>query len=272
MRLDDGQADGDELAEELEDLLRGHHVLLPDDVLHLQQRPISQEPKTSSASTRSSKSTGTRGSTYPDPRSGLLPRLEQLGDVPPHLAELQLPPVPQQLDPRDRQLQQRLAAPRPPAHSAREPNQNWNHTNRTDNRSSTRNPPTPETEEPRAHLPLGAAEAAAAAALEEGVQHRHVARRGVRWGGKRPPDRKRASGGGICAWGVRSEEGEEKRREFEGGDEVEVEPTGARSVGARSTRRGHLLHCARDRDRPLPTRGRRIGDPRCLFPGGVLSG
>ena len=41
---------------------------------------------------------------------------------------------------------------------------------------------------------------------------------------------------------------------------------------ARSTRRGHLLHCARDRDRPLPTRGRRIGDPRCLFPGGVLSG
>jgi len=127
LRLDDGQADGDELAEELEDLLRGHHVLLPDDVLH------------------------------PDPRSGLLPRLEELGDVPPHLAELQLPPVPQQLDPRDRQLQQRLA--------------------------------------------LGAAEAAAAAALEEGVQHRHVARRGVRWGGKRPPDRKRASGGGICAWG-----------------------------------------------------------------------
>ena len=110
MRLDDGQADGDELAEELEDLLRGHHVLLPDDVLHLQQRPISQEPKTSSASTRSSKSTGTRGSTYPDPRSGLLPRLEQLGDVPPHLAQLQLPAVPQQLDPRDRQLQQRLAA------------------------------------------------------------------------------------------------------------------------------------------------------------------
>ena len=80
-------------------------------------------------------------STYPDPRSGLLPRLEKLGDVPPHLAELQLPPVPQQLDPRDRQLQQRLAAPRPPAHSAREPNQNWNHTNRTDNQSSTRNPP-----------------------------------------------------------------------------------------------------------------------------------
>ena len=73
--------------------------------------------------------------------SGLLPRLEELGDVPPHLAELQLPPVPQQLDPRDRQLQQRLAAPRPPAHSAREPNQNWNHTNRTDNQSSTRNPP-----------------------------------------------------------------------------------------------------------------------------------
>jgi len=30
LRLDDGQADGDELAEELEDLLRGHHVLLPD--------------------------------------------------------------------------------------------------------------------------------------------------------------------------------------------------------------------------------------------------
>jgi hypothetical protein len=36
--LDDGQADGDELAEELEDLLRGHHVLLPDDVPHLQQQ------------------------------------------------------------------------------------------------------------------------------------------------------------------------------------------------------------------------------------------
>lgn len=79
MRLDDGQADGDELAEELKNLLRGHHVLLPDDVLH------------------------------PDSRGGLLAGLEQLGDVPPHLPQLQLPPVPQQLDPRDRQLQQRLA-------------------------------------------------------------------------------------------------------------------------------------------------------------------
>lgn len=106
MRLDDGQSDSDELAEELEDLLRGHHVLLPYDVLH------------------------------PDPRGGLLARLEQLGDVPAHLAQLQLPPVPQQLYPRDRQLQQRLA--------------------------------------------LGAAEAAAAAALaEEGVQHRHGARPGA---------------------------------------------------------------------------------------------
>lgn len=79
MRLDDGQANSNKLAEELEDLLRRHHVLLPDDVLH------------------------------PDPGGGLLSCLEQLGDVPPHLAQLQLPPVPQQLDPRDRQLQQRLA-------------------------------------------------------------------------------------------------------------------------------------------------------------------
>jgi len=160
LRLDDGQPDGDELAEELEDLLRGHHVLLPDDVLH------------------------------PDPRSGLLPRLEQLGDVPPHLAQLQLPAVPQQLDPRDRQLQQCLA--------------------------------------------LGAAEAAAAPALEEGVQHRHGPRRGVRCGGVgsgRPIGSARAAGG--FARGVRFDlKRGEKRREFEGGDEVEVEPTGGRSVCA----------------------------------------
>ena len=75
-----------------------------------------------------------------------------------------------------------LLRARPPARSTREPNQDRNRTNRTDNRSSTRNPPTPETEKPRAHLPLGAAEAAAAAALEEGVQHRHGARLGVGWG------------------------------------------------------------------------------------------
>ena len=47
---------------------------------------------------------------YPDPGGGLLAGLEELGDVPAHLAQLQLPPVPQQLYPRDRQLQQRLAA------------------------------------------------------------------------------------------------------------------------------------------------------------------
>lgn len=46
---------------------------------------------------------------HPDSRGGLLPGLEELGDVPAHLAQLQLPAVPQQLYPRDRQLEQRLA-------------------------------------------------------------------------------------------------------------------------------------------------------------------
>lgn len=53
-----------------------------------------------------------RENPYPDSRGGFLPRLEELGDVFPHLAQLQLPPVPQQLYPRDRQLQQRLAVHR----------------------------------------------------------------------------------------------------------------------------------------------------------------
>ena len=79
MGLNDGQANGDELAEELQDLLRRHHVLLPDDVLH------------------------------PDSGGGFLAGLEELGDVPAHLAQLQLPAVPQQLYPRDGQLEQRLA-------------------------------------------------------------------------------------------------------------------------------------------------------------------
>lgn len=52
MRLDDGQADGDELAEELKNLLRGHHVLFPDDVLHLHQ-PQQQEVSNQKQITRS---------------------------------------------------------------------------------------------------------------------------------------------------------------------------------------------------------------------------
>lgn len=113
MRLDDGQADGDELAEELKNLLRGHHVLLPDDVLHLHQ-PQQQEVSNQKQITRSPNppplfNTTQPTNPYPDSRGGLLAGLEQLGDVPPHLPQLQLPPVPQQLDPRDRQLQQRLA-------------------------------------------------------------------------------------------------------------------------------------------------------------------
>lgn len=79
MGLYEGQANCDELAEELEDLLRRQHVLLPDDVLH------------------------------PDSGGGVLAGLEELGDVPAHLAQLQLPAVPQQLYPRDGQLEQRLA-------------------------------------------------------------------------------------------------------------------------------------------------------------------
>jgi hypothetical protein len=55
---------------------------------------------------------GAREDPYPDPRGGFLARLEELGDILAHLAQLQLPPVPQQLYPRDRQLQQRLAVPR----------------------------------------------------------------------------------------------------------------------------------------------------------------
>lgn len=46
---------------------------------------------------------------HPDSGGGLLAGLEELGDVPAHLAQLQLPPVPQQLYPRDGQLEQRLA-------------------------------------------------------------------------------------------------------------------------------------------------------------------
>jgi hypothetical protein len=49
-------------------------------------------------------------STYPDARGHVLVGLEQLRDLAAHLAHLRLLPVPQQLDPRHRHPQRRLAA------------------------------------------------------------------------------------------------------------------------------------------------------------------
>lgn len=114
-----------------------------------------------------------RWTTYPDSRGGLLAGLEKLGDVLAHLAQLQLPAVPQQLYPRDGQLEQRLAVCVPRG-SGKGPNRNQTRKNRPIHHKpgGTRLSET---------LPLGTAEGAAAAAAaaaptEEAFQHRHVVR------------------------------------------------------------------------------------------------
>jgi hypothetical protein len=112
---------------------------------------------------------GAREDPYPDPRGGFLARLEELGDILAHLAQLQLPPVPQQLYPRDRQLQQRLAVPRRNGISSQNETRNSLWVPRT--RGPAQSKGGEEGRGGREGVPLCAAEAAALA--EEGVQHRH---------------------------------------------------------------------------------------------------